>query len=37
LDFEKSTVYEADMAMMIKLGYFREAENRGRNHSNTEG
>jgi hypothetical protein len=26
LDFEKSTVSEADMPMMIKLGYFREAE-----------
>jgi hypothetical protein len=26
LYFEKSTVSEADMAMMIKLGYFREAE-----------
>jgi hypothetical protein len=26
LDFEKSTVSEVDMPMMIKLGYFREAE-----------
>jgi hypothetical protein len=26
LDFEKSTVSEADMAMMVKLGYFGEAE-----------
>ena len=26
LDFEKSIVYEADVPMMIKLGYFREAE-----------
>jgi hypothetical protein len=26
LDFEKSTVSKADMPMMIKLGYFREAE-----------
>jgi hypothetical protein len=26
LDFEKSTVSEADMPMMIKLGYFRETE-----------
>jgi hypothetical protein len=26
LDFEKSTMSEADMPMMIKLGYFREAE-----------
>jgi hypothetical protein len=26
LDFGKSTVYEADMPMMIKLGYFGEAE-----------
>jgi hypothetical protein len=26
LDFEKSTVTEADMPMMMKLGYFREAE-----------
>jgi hypothetical protein len=26
LDFEKSTVSEADMPMMINLGYFREAE-----------
>jgi hypothetical protein len=25
LDFEKSTVFEADMPMMIKLGYFGEA------------
>jgi hypothetical protein len=28
LDFGKSTVSEADMPMMIKLGYFREAEKR---------
>jgi hypothetical protein len=28
LDFEKSTIYEADMPMMIKLGYFGEAEKR---------
>ena len=26
LDFEKSTVSEADMPMMMKLGYFGEAE-----------
>jgi hypothetical protein len=26
LDFEKSTVSEADLPMMMKLGYFREAE-----------
>jgi hypothetical protein len=26
LDFGKSTVSEADMAMMTKLGYFREAD-----------
>jgi hypothetical protein len=26
LDFGKSTIYEADMPMMTKLGYFREAE-----------
>jgi hypothetical protein len=26
LDFGKSTVSEADMPMMIKLGYFKEAE-----------
>jgi hypothetical protein len=26
LDFGKSTVSEADMTMMMKLGYFREAE-----------
>jgi hypothetical protein len=26
LDFGKSTVYEADMAMMTKLGYFRETD-----------
>ena len=26
LDFERSTVSEADMPMMIKLGYFGEAE-----------
>jgi hypothetical protein len=28
LDFEKSTVFEADMPMMMKLGYFGEAENK---------
>jgi hypothetical protein len=28
LDFEKSTVSEADMPMMMKLGYFGEAEKR---------
>jgi hypothetical protein len=28
LDFGKSTVSEADMPMMIKLGYFGEAEKR---------
>jgi hypothetical protein len=28
LDFGKSTISEADMPMMIKLGYFREAEKR---------
>jgi hypothetical protein len=28
LDFEKSTVSEADMPMMMKLGYFGEAENK---------
>jgi hypothetical protein len=35
LDFGKSTVSEADMPMMIKLGYFEEANSlrRGRNHS----
>jgi hypothetical protein len=39
LNFEKSTVSETDMPMMIKLGYFGEAYSlcRGRNHSNTEG
>jgi hypothetical protein len=26
LDFGKSTMSEADMTMMVKLGYFREAE-----------
>jgi hypothetical protein len=26
LDFEKSTVSEVDMPMMMKLGYFGEAE-----------
>jgi hypothetical protein len=25
LDFEKSTVFEADVPMMMKLGYFGEA------------
>jgi hypothetical protein len=37
LDFGKSTVSEANMPMMIKLGYFGEADSfcRGRNHSNT--
>ena len=37
LDFGKSTVSEADMPMMIKLGYFGEADSfwRGRNHSDT--
>jgi hypothetical protein len=28
LDFEKSTVSEADMPMMMKLGYFGEAESK---------
>jgi hypothetical protein len=28
LNFRKSTVSKADMAMMTKLGYFREAEKR---------
>ena len=28
LDFEKSTVMEADMPMMMKLGYFGEAESK---------
>jgi hypothetical protein len=28
LDFEKSTVTEDDMPMMMKLGYFREAESK---------
>jgi hypothetical protein len=40
LDFEKSTVSEVDMPMMMKLGYFGEAEKklcRRRNHSNAEG
>jgi hypothetical protein len=38
LDFGKSTISEADMPMMTKLGYFGEADSfcRGRNHSNTE-
>ena len=38
LDFGKSTVSVADMPMMIKLGYFGEADSfcRGRNHSDTE-
>jgi hypothetical protein len=42
LDFEKSTVSEADVPMMMKLGYFREAEKktylfcRRRNHSKAE-
>jgi hypothetical protein len=37
LDFRKSTISEADMPMMIKLGYFGEADLfwRGRNHSDT--
>jgi hypothetical protein len=37
LDFGKSTVSKADMSMMIKLGYFEEANSlhRGRNHSDT--
>jgi hypothetical protein len=37
LDFGKSTVSEADMPMMMKLGYFGEADSvwRGRNHSDT--
>jgi hypothetical protein len=37
LDFGKPTVSEADMPMMIKLGYFGEADSfwRGRNHSDT--
>jgi hypothetical protein len=41
LDFGKSTVSEADMPMMIKLGYFGEVEKKlvrfggGRNHSDT--
>jgi hypothetical protein len=37
LDFEKSTVSEADMPMMIKLGYFGEAGSfwRRRNYSDT--
>jgi hypothetical protein len=26
MDFEKSTIYEADMPMMMKLGYFGQAE-----------
>jgi hypothetical protein len=28
LDFEKSTVSEDDMPMMMKLGYFGEAESK---------
>jgi hypothetical protein len=38
LDFGKSTISEADMPMMMKLGYFREADSfcRRRNHSDTE-
>jgi hypothetical protein len=43
LDFEKSTVSEADMPMMMKLGYFGEAKKKlirsfcwGRDHSDTE-
>ena len=38
LDFEKSTVSEAYVSMMMKLGYFGEADSfcRGRNHSDTE-
>jgi hypothetical protein len=38
LDFEKSTVSEADMPMMMNIGYFGEADSfcRGRNHSDTE-
>jgi hypothetical protein len=41
LNFGKSTVSEADMAMMTKLGYFREAEKgigslwRGRDYTET--
>ena len=37
LDFGKSTISEADMPMMIKLGYFGEADSfwRRRNHSDT--
>jgi hypothetical protein len=37
MDFGKSTVSEVDMPMMIKLGYFGEADSfcRGRNHSDT--
>ena len=37
LDFGKSTVSEADMPMMIKLGYFEEANSlrQRRNHSDT--
>jgi hypothetical protein len=39
LDFELSTVSEADVPMMMKLGYFREAYSFcwRRNHSNVEG
>jgi hypothetical protein len=37
LDFGKSTISEADMPMLIKLGYFEEANSlrQGRNHSDT--
>jgi hypothetical protein len=37
LDFGKSTISEADMPMMIKLGYFGEADSfcRGRKHTDT--
>jgi hypothetical protein len=37
LDFGKSTVSKADMPMLIKLGYFEEANSlrQGRNHSDT--
>jgi hypothetical protein len=37
LDFGKSTISEADMPMMIKLGYFGEADSfwQERNHSDT--
>jgi hypothetical protein len=38
LDFGKSTVSDADMPMMVKLGYFGEADSLWwrRNHSDTE-